>query len=66
MPKDFLQAAILLAMIIVSFTALFLGWSAKPMMAIDSAQYSLRRWVAGFGVLAISAQRFCSLRCGHH
>jgi hypothetical protein len=26
------------------------------MMAIDSAPYSLRRWVARFGVLAVSAQ----------
>jgi hypothetical protein len=26
------------------------------MMAIDSAPYSLRRWIARFGVLAVSAQ----------
>jgi hypothetical protein len=43
-------------MIIVSIMALFLGWSSKPLMAIDSAQYSLRRWVARFSVLAISGQ----------
>jgi hypothetical protein len=38
MLKDFLPAAILLALIIVSFMALFLAWSSKPMMAIGSAQ----------------------------
>ena len=56
MLSDFLPSAILIAMIIVAFMALFLGWSSKPMTATGSAQYSRRLWVARFGVLAISAQ----------
>jgi hypothetical protein len=34
MLKDFLPAAILLAMIIVSIVALFLGWSSKPLRSL--------------------------------